>query len=92
MVGKLPAPQRVWAHVPPTAPDPVGDQQRRRQAGQEHDGHQQRAGDPSQEADGLEWPLKLVFEQVYQARVQELMRGGPHKVYLRAVNCVRNLL
>jgi len=23
---------------------------------------------------------------------QELMRGGPHKVYLRAVNCVRDLL
>jgi hypothetical protein len=23
---------------------------------------------------------------------QELMRGGPHNVYLRAVNCVRDLL
>jgi hypothetical protein len=22
----------------------------------------------------------------------ELMRGGPHRVYLRAVNCVRDLL
>jgi hypothetical protein len=23
---------------------------------------------------------------------EELMRGGPHHVYLRAVNCVRDLL
>jgi len=23
---------------------------------------------------------------------EELMRGGPHHVYLRAVNCVRELL
>jgi len=23
---------------------------------------------------------------------QELLRGGPHRVYLRAVNCVRELL
>jgi hypothetical protein len=23
---------------------------------------------------------------------EELMRGGPHRVYLRAVNCVRDLL
>jgi hypothetical protein len=23
---------------------------------------------------------------------QELFRGGPHRVYLRAVNCVRSLL
>jgi hypothetical protein len=23
---------------------------------------------------------------------EELMRGGPHRVYLRAINCVRQLL
>jgi hypothetical protein len=23
---------------------------------------------------------------------EELMRGGPHRVYLRAMNCVRDLL
>jgi hypothetical protein len=33
---------------------------------------------------GSEDPVRLMSE--------ELMRGGPHRVYLRAMNAVRNLL
>jgi hypothetical protein len=29
---------------------------------------------------------------VVQLMGEELMRGGPHRVYLRAVSCVRELL
>lgn len=27
-----------------------------------------------------------------QVMSEEVMRGGPHRVYLRAMNCVRSLL